>query len=80
MTTKDRVYDFIVKYTIEHLYAPSFKEICEGVELGSKASVFDYIHKLVDEGKIELGDFGQPRCIKLAGYQLVKVGEMGTLG
>ena len=75
MNTKDRVYDFILRYTTEHLYPPSFQEICTGTDLGSKASVFEYIHKLADDGKIVLGDSGQSRCIKLAGYRLTKAGD-----
>lgn len=76
MRTKDRVYAFIVQYTQEHLYPPSFKEIGEGVQLGSKATVFHYIHTLADEGRIIIGDYSHPRSIKLVGYELVKVGEI----
>lgn len=78
MNTKDRIYDFIVQYTKEHLYPPSFKEICEGVHLRSKSSIYDYIHKLEKEGRIKIGDFHQPRCIKIVGYQLVKIEGEGT--
>lgn len=74
MNTKDRVYDFIVQYTSEHLYPPSFTEIGKGVGIYSKATIFTHIHKLEDESRIELGDSGQPRCIKLVGYKLVKIG------
>ena len=73
MKTKDRIYDFIVQYTQEHLYPPSFKEICDGVGVGSKSTVYSHIHKLSEEGRIEIGDFSQPRCIKLVGYKLVKL-------
>lgn len=75
MKTKDRVYEFIVQYTKEHLYPPTFSEIGVGVQLGSKSSVYHYIHSLVNDGRIEIGDCAQPRSIKLVGYQLVKVGE-----
>lgn len=75
MTTKDNVYDFIVKFTTEHLYPPTFLEICLGVGLASKASVSEYVHRLAKEGKIKLENSGQPRCIKLVGYQFVKTGD-----
>ena len=75
MSTKDRIYEFIVRYTLEHLYPPSFKEICEELSISSKSTVFYNMHKLADEGKIELGNSCQPRCIKLIGYRLVKLEE-----
>lgn len=75
MSTKDRVYEFIVKFTIEHLYPPTFLEIGQGVGLASKASVSEYVHLLANEGKIKLENSGQLRCIKLVGYQLTKIGD-----
>lgn len=72
MSTKDRVYEFIVSFTTEHLYPPTFLEICIGVGLASKASVSVHVHQLAKEGKIKLDNSGQPRCIKLIGYQLMK--------
>lgn len=75
MTTKDNVYDFIVKFTTENLYPPTFLEICLGVGLASKASVSGYVHRLAEERKVILDNAGQPRSIKLVGYQLTKIGD-----
>lgn len=75
MSTKDKVYEFIVRFTTEHLYPPTFSEIGEGVGLASKATVFVYVHQLDEEGKIKLDDSGKTRRIKLVGYQMVKVGD-----
>lgn len=67
-----KIYDFIVKYTTENLYSPSVQDICDGTGFKSKSSVFVHLRKLESLGLISLGEFAQPRCIKLIGYKLVK--------
>lgn len=69
---QEKIYDFIVQYTTEHLYSPSVQDICDGTGYKSKSSVFEHLRKLEDIGVISLGEFSQPRCIKLIGYKLVK--------
>lgn len=71
-TGQKKVYDFIVKYMTEHLYAPSIREICESCDYNSTSTVKSHLDKLYDKGLIELGDYGNSRCIKLVGYKLVK--------
>lgn len=50
----------------------AYKDICDGTGYKSKSSVFEHLRKLEDIGVISLGEFSQPRCIKLIGYKLVK--------
>lgn len=69
---QEKIYNFIVQYTTEHLYSPSVQDICNGVGYKSKSTVFEYLRKLESLGLISLGEFSQPRCIKLLGYKLVR--------
>lgn len=69
--TKELVYDFLVNYITECLYAPSIREICEGTYLSFTSSVYSQLCKLEKEGRIELRG-NSPRAIKLVGYKLVK--------
>lgn len=72
MTDIEReIYDFIVSYTQEHLYSPSMREICEGVNR-CKSTVWHHLAKIERAGLIELPDFSTPRAIRLIGYKLVK--------
>lgn len=72
-STKE-MYDFIVEYVKEHLYAPSVKEIQEYIGFKSLSAVKYQIDKLVKLGYIEQNE-GQPRTIKVLGYELVKKKE-----
>lgn len=66
-----RVYDFIVEYMITNLYAPSVREIGDGVGLASTATVNYYLEILEDRGLIEVRE-KVARAIKLVGYHLEK--------
>lgn len=66
-----RVYDFIVEYMTANLYAPSVREIGEGVGLASTATVYYYLEILADRGLIEVKE-KVARAIKLVGYHLEK--------
>lgn len=70
-TGRERVYNFIVEFIKKNGYAPSVREICVGTDLSSTSSVYTHLHKLEDEGKIEMKP-NSPRAIKLVGYKLVK--------
>lgn len=69
--TPERVYNFIVDYTIKHLYPPSIIEIQENTGIKSSSAVTYNLQKLANMGYIELGS-KQARTIKLVGYELVK--------
>lgn len=69
---KKEIYDFIVSYICENMFSPSLSEICEGVKLKSKSSVYYYLRDLEDLELIQIF-VGQPRAIKLCGYKIVKI-------
>lgn len=69
---QERVYNFIVEYVKEHLYAPSMDDIRKGCGYSSKSTVSNHLYNLQAKGLIELGEYNSPRCIKLVGYTLKK--------
>lgn len=48
-----RVYDFIVDYLLAHNYQPSFRDIAEGLDIGSTRTVSDYMDRLAEQGLVE---------------------------
>lgn len=70
-SSKEVVYEFLVKFITENLYSPSIREICDGTYLSSTSSVYDHLLTLKKEGRIEVKEYC-PRTIKLVGYKLVK--------
>ena len=72
--TRRNIYGFIVKFFIKNGYAPSVREICEGVGLKSTSSVYSHLMTLERERKIEVKD-RSPRAIKVIGYGFVKKAE-----
>ena len=70
--SKELVYDFLVKFITENLFAPSIREICEGTYLSSTSSVAHHLSVLEKEGKIEIKG-NSSRAIKLVGYKFIKV-------
>ena len=71
VSSRERVYDFIVDYIQEHGYSPSIKEICSGTNLKSTSSVYSYILKLEEEGKLEKKP-NTRRAIKVIELKFVK--------
>lgn len=67
MTSKERIYNFIIDYTSEHLYSPSIREICDGVGLRSTSTVHSHLLGLRNEGKL---DYEGVRRITLRGFRL----------
>lgn len=67
MTSRDKVYNFIIDYVGEHLYSPSVREICNGTGLRSTSSVYAHLLALENEGFIK---FEGIRRITLKGYRL----------
>jgi repressor LexA len=51
---REEILAFIRTYSDEHGYSPSIAEIGEAVEIVSPNAVRNHLHKLRDEGKIEL--------------------------
>ena len=65
------VYDFLVKFTTEHCYPPSVREIAEGVGLKSKCSVSVYLDRLESAGMVKIDD-KTARAIRIVGYKFIK--------
>lgn len=65
-----KIYEFIIIYTMEHLYPPSIQEICEGVNR-SKNTVWNHLRKIEMIGLIKLPEYATPRAIRLVGFKLV---------
>ena len=60
----DVILDFIREFHRRNGYAPSYREIRDGVGLSSTSQVSIYINDLVEEGKLAKED-GQSRTIRL---------------
>lgn len=72
--TKERVYQFIVKYMCDVGYVPTIREIMDAVGLMSTSSVYRHLMRLEIEGRIKVKEYS-PRAISLVGYKLQKVEE-----
>lgn len=68
----NKIYNFIVQYIQENGYASSYREILDFTGLKSLASIHYYIHQLVNMRRIEIGENGASRAIKVTGYKFVK--------
>lgn len=72
--TRERIKEFIINYFLEHCYAPSYDEICEGVGI-SKGRLHDHMKRLFLDGFLvtDLSDsFGKPRAYRPKGYKCIK--------
>ncbi len=49
----ERVYDFIHDYIKKHDYSPTIREICAECNIPSTGSAFYYVHKLIEQGRLE---------------------------
>lgn len=72
---QQEVYDFIVRYTQEHMYPPSITDICVSCHFKSKSNVHEILRILDDKGYIKKPMHSEARAIKLYGYKLVRVEE-----
>lgn len=52
MSNKERVYEFVVAFIEEHGYAPTLREIQEGVGYASPSSAHNAIWALIAEGRL----------------------------
>lgn len=65
-----KIYEFIIAYTMRHLYPPSIREICENVDRCTN-TVWNHLRKIEKAGLIELPEYATPRAIRLVGFKLV---------
>lgn len=77
---REQIMEFIIGYFKEKGYAPTIREIGDGVGLKSTSSVDAHLRILVGEGKLETdeGKF-RPRAFRVVGYEFVKK-ESGNNG
>lgn len=62
--TSDLIYDFIVSYIDENGYAPSVRDICDGVGVKSTSTVHAHLKRLETQGRLTY-EGGKRRAIKL---------------
>lgn len=65
-----KIYNFIIVYTMRHLYPPTIQEICENVDR-CKNTVWNHLRKIEKAGLIEFPEYATPRAIRLVGFKLV---------
>ena len=59
---KERVLEYIVEFMLANDYPPTVREIGAGVGLKSTSSVYEYLQRLQDEGRIDY-EPDKPRTI-----------------
>ena len=64
MKTSERVLNYIIQHREKHGYAPTVREICEGVGLRSSSSVNGHLQRLEQKGKIKRKP-ASPRAIEV---------------
>lgn len=69
---EQKIYEFIVGYTMKHLYSPNVQEICENVGR-NKGVVWGHLRKIEKAGLIELPEYATPRAIHLVGFKLIPI-------
>ena len=71
--SKQRVLDAVILFFENHGYSPTIREICDMTGLTSTSTVHHHIERLVNAGKLNMGEYGSPRTITVPGYKFVKV-------
>lgn len=72
--TENRILKYIIHYITKHGYPPTTREICSGTGLKSTNTVNKYIHKMLDDGRLETdAAFGSPRAIRVPNYKFIKI-------
>ena len=70
--TRDKIMAFIILYFDHHGYAPSYREIADGIGMKSTSSIYHHLKILFDEGKIEtdVSDFfHNSRAFRIGGQE-----------
>lgn len=71
--TRERIMNFIIDYISKHGYAPTYREIGNGVGLRSTSSINTHMKRLFEERKLETDETdGCPRAIRVPGYRFEK--------
>lgn len=72
---RNNILAFITEYIQQHGYAPTYREIGEGVNLKSTSSVYSHIERMLELGDLETDvGIGVPRALRVPGwnYQIDK--------
>lgn len=72
ISSRQKIYDFLVDFITKNGYAPSVREICAGTGLSSTFTVYHHLLVLEDMGKIHMQG-NKTRAISLVGYKFQKV-------
>lgn len=76
MIDESIVFEFVVGYKrANDGNSPTFREIRDGCDLSSTSVAASCLDRLVDQGKISLGDFGGYRSIRVTGGKWIMEGE-----
>lgn len=65
---KAEIRDYIIHYLKIHGYAPTVREIGQGIGMKSTSSVHEYLAEMFREGMLETDAPGAPRAIRVPGY------------
>lgn len=68
---QQQVYDFIVDYTVKHMYPPTIREICKSTGIRSTGTAYLMLDSIASKGYITCKR-DTPRGIRLNGYEIVK--------
>lgn len=70
-TTRQKILNVIIEYIQDNGFPPTVREISDISGIKSTSTVFYNLHRLQDEGFIEMCDY-LPRTIRVIGYKFVK--------
>lgn len=59
------VYNFIDEFIKEKGFAPSYRDICSGLNLKTPATVAEHVNNLVAIGALKKGEAGSPRSLEV---------------
>lgn len=71
----NEIFNFIIKYFEDYGFAPSVRDIGNGVHLKSTGNVYRHLLRLEEQGLIEMykkEKRGVPRAIRVPSYKFVK--------
>lgn len=68
---RSNIYNFIIEYIKINGYAPTVREICDGIGVKSTSTIHKYMKQLNDIGLLEV-KAGESRAIRVMGYKFVK--------
>lgn len=78
---RNNILDFITGYIQQHGYAPTYREIGEGVNLQSTSSVYSHIERMLELGVLETDvGIGIPRALRVPGWSFVKNNHIRLIG